>query len=339
MTSLSPGARHGRVASRESGAHRAAIHCLKSADATQRSSGRWLKPVPSFQSGLKKGNRSPMMLQKMLLSLGLIVLGLVMGQSIRHLLNNGTIGPDTLVEKYIKTAQNLVLLVLAPIINVGTFWIVRITDMRFVALPLLGVAALTLGGLLALGFSRVFRHTRRQTGAMFTSGSFTNVGTIGGLVSYAFLGEAGYAFTSMYRLLEDFVYFGVGYPIAKMYSESARTGDGQPSFITRVLFDPFIRVYTLSMIAGTALNVSGYSRPHLFGTVNELLIPVTSVILVTTVGFRMRFGAVKGYLRESAAVGLIKFIAVPATIVPIAYLLGLGRLSDGTALKVVLILS
>jgi hypothetical protein len=280
-----------------------------------------------------------MMPQKMLLSLGLIVLGLVMGQSIRHLLNNGTIGPDTLVEKYIKTAQNLVLLVLAPIINVGTFWIVRITDMRFIALPLLGVAALTLGGLLALAFSRVFRHTRRQTGAMFTSGSFTNVGTIGGLVSYAFLGEAGYAFTSMYRMLEDFVYFGVGYPIAKMYSESARTGDGQPSFITRVLFDPFIRVYTLSMIAGTALNVSGYSRPHLFGTLNELLIPVTSVILVTTVGFRMRFGAVKGYLRESAAVGLIKFIVVPATIVPIAYLLGLGRLSDGTALKVVLILS
>ena len=29
---------------------------------------------------------------------------------------------------------------------------------------------------------------------MFTSGSFTNVGTIGGLGSYAFLGEAGYAY-------------------------------------------------------------------------------------------------------------------------------------------------
>jgi predicted permease len=273
-----------------------------------------------------------MVLQKMLLSLGLIFLGLMFGQSIKVKLGGAA-------DKAVSRSQRFVLLVLSPVVNLSAFWVVRVTDTRFMALPVLCALALGLGGAIAVMFSRLLGHDRKKAGAMFSSGALTNIGTIGGLVCYAFLGEPGYALASMYRVFEDFICFGALYPIAKTFSDTKADDEDQTGIVRRVLSDPFIRVYMTSMIAGTALNLSGVPRPAFFGGFNEVMIPLTSLILVTTVGYRMHFGAVRNYLRECLAVGLIKFLAVPVVVVSVGYLLGLGRIYDGTALKVVLILS
>jgi len=243
------------------------------------------------------------------------------------------------VERYVKTAQSTVLLGFGPLVTVGTFWAVKITDVRFAILPVLGVTGFMLSGVIALGMSRLLRHSRRQTGAMFTSGSFTNMGTLGGLVSFAFLGEAGYAFASLYKLFEDFLYYTVGFSVAKLYSDAGRADGEQTSTAKRLLSDPFIRRYFLSMVLGVLLNLSSLERPRIFGEMNALLIPVNSMILVSTSAYRMRFSAVSRYLREVVAIGLIKFAIVPLTMVSIATALGIGRLYDGQVLKVVLILS
>jgi predicted permease len=261
------------------------------------------------------------------------------GQIARRLVMTGAIRPEAPVERYMKTAQGMVLLWFGPLVNVGTFWVVKITDMRFAILPVLGVTGIVLGGVVALGVSRLLRHTRRQTGAMFTSGSFTNMGSLGGLVSFSLLGESGYAFACMYKLFEDFVYYTVGFPVAKLYSDAGRTEDGQESVVRKLVSDPFIRRFCLSMALGILLNLSSLQRPQVVGDLNALLIPINSMILVSTSGYRMVFSAVSRYVREVLAIGLIKFAITPVTMVSIATALGIGRLYDGEVLKAVLILS
>jgi predicted permease len=46
---------------------------------------------------------------------------------------------------------------------------------------------------LALGVARMLSLAPKKTGALFGCGSFTNIGAIGALVCFVFLGEAGFA--------------------------------------------------------------------------------------------------------------------------------------------------
>ncbi len=275
---------------------------------------------------------------RLFLSLGLIAVGLVLGQAIKHLTERGPIADTERVSARIRLLQRFIMLGVNPLISMWAFWVVEIGDPRLLALPVLGILAIVLGGALALVYARQFKMSKKQAGAIFTSGSFTNMGTMGGLISYVFFGEVGYAIAAMYRLFEDVVYFTVGYPIARLYGTTADDRRTR-SPISRVLGDPFIRAYVLSLGVGLALNFLGIDRPELFTALNSVLIPLASVVLVTTVAFSMRFGAVVGYLRECLAVGSIKFVLVPVVVTTAAYLLGLGRFYDALPLKVVIVMS
>jgi len=206
------------------------------------------------------------------------------------------------------------------------------------SLPFLGVGALVLGGLLGLAASRLLRHDRARTGAMFCSSCFTNLGSFGGLVSFLFFGEAGYVIVSLYRLFEEIAYFTVGFPVAKRYGAGSGEGPaGNP--VLRILKDPYIMVYLVCILSGILLKLSGIGRPAFISSMNAVLVPVVSLILVITTGFNMRLGAIKGYLRECAAVGLVKFVVTPAVITALALLTGLGEADGGFALRVVFVLA
>lgn len=275
---------------------------------------------------------------KYLYSLGLIALGLALGQSIKILVDKNIISKSIPAAKCMKIIQLAVVLGLEPVVVLGAFWIVRLDNLKIATLPILGVGSMVLGGVLGLAASKIYRHEKRQAGSMFVSSSFTNIGTFGGLVCFTFFGELSYAYVSVYKLLQEFYYFPVGYPIAKLYGSSGENGiKKNPVF--RILTDPFVLVYLCVIALGTILNTSGLTRPPVYRTINETLIPVTSVMLVTSVGFNMRIGAIGAYLRECLTVASIKFLVTPVIITTIAYLAGFGSLHDGLVLKVVLVLS
>jgi len=117
---------------------------------------------------------------KFLYSVGLIALGLILGQVIRKLVNNNTIKDTVPVSKYIKTIQYATLLGLNPVITLGAFWIAQLNDLKFIALPILGAIAITIGGVMGFTISKIFKHEKKQTGSMFVSGAFTNMGNFGG---------------------------------------------------------------------------------------------------------------------------------------------------------------
>lgn len=272
-------------------------------------------------------------------SIGLIMLGLLSGQILKLSVEKRLIHPSIPVDKHIKGLQNIILLGLNPLINMGAFWIVKIVDLKLIMVPVLAIAALTLGGALGLVVSKILALEKGKTGSMYVTSSFSNIGSFGGLICFVFFGEISYAFVSMYKLFEEFYYYTVGFPIAKFYGKSGDHGQNNKSKVLALILDPYIAAAFLSIIIGLSLNLIGVTRPAFYSTLNSILIPLTSFLLVTTVGFKMRVTAVRAYLKECLSVAMIKFILVPIIITSIAYFLGVGELNDGMVLKVILILT
>jgi len=111
------------------------------------------------------------------------------------------------------------------------------------------------------------------------------------------------------------------------------------SLAARLAHDPFLLVSIFSLTTGTTLNLLNVPRPEVFSQLNALLIPLTTVILLASIGMAMRFGKTSAYLKEGVAILGVKFLLVPAVCTSLAALLGLGGIAGGLPLKVVLVLS
>jgi len=273
-----------------------------------------------------------------LYSIFLIAFGLIIGQILKIMVDKNLIGKAVPVGKYVKTGQMVAILLLNPIVSLGAFWVVRINDPKLFILPFLGLSSIAIGGILGLSFSRLLKHERKQTGSMFVSGAFSNTVSFGGLICFVMFGEASYAFISMYKLFEEVAFYMVGYPIAKTFGSNPDGGDKRNTAL-KLIKDPFILIYFTSIALGITLNISGITRPPVFRTVNEILIPLTSIILVISVGFNMQVKAVGKYLRECFTVASIKFLFLPSIITLSAYVIGIGLMNDGMVLKIVLVLA
>lgn len=278
-------------------------------------------------------------MSKFLFSFGVIAFGLSLGYAIQVASAGGILALPMGVDRLRKLLQKTALLFVNPITVVGAVWIVDVKTVSLAALPALGCGAILLGGAFALGASRLMGLGAERTGAFFACGSFTNIGSIGALICFMFLGEQGFALVPIYKLFEEVTYYGVGFPVAKYYGSAHEIGEGAGQRLRGLTRDPFILVALSAILVGAALNKSGLERPPFFRTLNSIFIPAGSILLLASIGLAMKFRMVKSYLPECVAVSCIKFLLVPATISCAAYLIGFGDIEGGLPLKVVIILS
>ena len=271
-------------------------------------------------------------------SFGIIVMGLALGYITQVLVHRKFINLPISIDALRKVLQKVALLFLNPLAIVGAIWIVSIKNVSLIALPFVGLFALLTGGALALGAAQALRLRPAKTGAMFGCGSFTNIGAIGALVCFVFLGEAGFALVAIYKLFEELFYYSIGFPIAKYYSRNARK-EKTVDRIKSLARDPFIIVALSSILIGGLLNITGISRPEFYKIVIAVFVPLATIMLLTSIGLAMKFRRVRDYLPESISVAVIKFALVPILATSLAYLLGFAEISDGLPLKVVIILS
>jgi len=279
-----------------------------------------------------------MIVSKLLTSFAVILSGLMLGYALQVLAARGLIRLPVPVDALRKKLQRSALLFVNPVAIVGATWIVSIRDPALVALPFIGLFAIVAGGVFAFGAAWLLRLPSKKTGALFCCGSFTNIGTIGALVCYLYLGEPGFALVPIYKIFEELSYYSTGFPIAKHYSGSAGA-EGRWDRVKGLARDPLILVSVSALLLGGGLNASGLERPAIYGDVNAVFIPLQAFMLLVSVGLALRFRRVGDYLRESAAVAAIKFVAVPALACSLALALGFGAIDGGLPLKVVLILS
>ncbi|MCK4240165.1 MAG: hypothetical protein KAX30_00970 [Candidatus Atribacteria bacterium] len=279
------------------------------------------------------------MFNNLIISLSYIFFGLIVGYIIQQLEQRRIIRLPISLERLRKLLQKIGLLFFMPISFIGALWIIKIDNIKIAALPFLGIFALLIGGILGLTAAKFLRLKRKDVGSIFTCGSFTNIGSIGALICYLFLGEEGFALVPIYKLFEQVVYYAVGFPIAKSFSNNVVKKENIIYQLKEVFTDIFVIVALISIAIGIFLNLSGIERPVFYKTINAIFIPAGTVVLLVSIGLAMKFGKVKNYIKESIAISIIKFIFVPLIISTIAFFLGYRIIEGGLPLKVVIILS
>jgi len=262
----------------------------------------------------------------------------MLGYGIQVLVNRNVIVLPMPIDHLRKLLQKTALLFLNPVAIVGALWVVNIESIRLAALPFTGLFAILVGGALALAAAKLLQLEPRKTGAMYGCGSFTNIGSIGALICFIFLGEQGFALVPIYKIFEELSYYSVGFPIAKYYSSSKKT-ERPMERIKSLGKDPFILTALSSILLGGLLNWAGIQRPEFLKTVVSVFVPLGTVLLLTSIGLALILRRVRDYLKECLSVSLIKFLFVPILASSLAYLLGFGDIDNGLPLKVVIILS
>ena len=274
---------------------------------------------------------------RILYSFSIIAFGLLLGYGVQLANERGILRLGYSLQTVRSFLQRLALLGVAPFTFVGALWVVEIREPRLALLAAIGAFCHIFGGIAGALLGRILRLAPPQAGAMFCCGFFTNIGAVGGLVTFIFLGEEGYAYVPLFKLFEDLVYYGVGFPVARLYSSLKRSD--RISLATRLMRDPFLLVALASLACGATLNILDVPRPEFFSQLNTLLIPLNTVILLASIGMAMKFGKTGSYLKEGVAILGVKFLLVPVACTSLAALSGLGAVANGLPLKVTLILS
>lgn len=299
-----------------------------------------------------------MLLFNFLPSLATLILPLVLGYALQPLASGRLIPGFTFAARAFAARVKVAnITVFTPITLMLSFWAVQISSFRLLALPALGAGALVIGGSLALIAARMLNLNRPQTGSLFVCGMFTNLGSIGGQFSYLIWGEAGFALVSLYRLLEQAIYFVVGWPVSNYYgsqgalevatsSPASRVAEGlavaRPS-VAVLLWETFRKPVTILPLAGMGIGMLlqffDIARPPVLSQVNGALILGGTMLLLFAVGLDIRPGKVRDHIRPCAVVCAIKFIAIPVAVALGAYMLGLHRIDGGLPFRVALLLS
>jgi hypothetical protein len=277
-------------------------------------------------------------MSKLILSFAIILFGLLLGYGIQLLVNRNLLRLPISVDHLRKLLQRTALLFVNPVAILGALWVVNIESIRLAALPFTGLFAILAGGALALAAARMLQLEPRKAGAMYGCGSFTNIGSIGALVCFLFLGEQGFALVPIYKIFEELSYYSIGFPIAKYYSSSEKTEKAMDR-VKSLAKDPFILTALSSIVIGGLLNWAGVPRPEFYRIIVSAFVPLGTILLLTSIGLALKFRRVRDYLKECLSVSAIKFLFVPLLASSLAYLLGFGDIENGLPLKVVMILS
>jgi predicted permease len=277
-------------------------------------------------------------MQKLLFSLSVIFLGLIIGYIFQRLVISGKIKADESLSKERKFLQVVALLCLNPLATVGAIWMLSFDSVQIVLMPVIGIIAILTGGISALVIGKFLKLKPKQAGAFFSVGAMTNIGSIGALVAFIFLGEEAFALVPMYKLFETIIYYAIWFPIAKTFAPTVQT-EAKNKKIIKIITDPFVVVSVISILLGALLNVLEVPRPAIFSSINAVVIPLASLLLLISIGMAMKFSKLKAYVKPSLVISFIKFLLVPFIATGIAYLLGFGTIDNGLPLKVILIVT
>jgi len=280
-----------------------------------------------------------MPLDRIFFSLSLIITGLTLGYMLQVTVKRNYPDRTGDLDLLRKNLQRGVLLFVIPITIMGALWILKIDDLRVMALPGIGALHYLVGGSLAIGFARMMKLGRKKTGSLFCCSFFTNIGSMGGLIAYLLLGEEGYALVPFYKLFAEILYYTVGFPTAKYFSHESGKREKVPAILARVFRDPFLRMALLAIVTGGCLNIFGITRPLFYRDLNAFLIPLGTFIMLMAIGMAMKFSSLVSFFREAGAVCIIKFMLVPFFLISLAYGLGFAGVREGLLLKVVIVLS
>ncbi len=275
-------------------------------------------------------------MEKMILSFGIIIVGVFVGQILRAWHNKKDEKLQRQSELIIERVRKFTFFVLNPIVLINSYWIIDFSNVSIFILPFICVIVLALSGAIGLFVSKKLQHSSEQKASMFAVSTFSNLGTIGGLIAFSFFGEKAYAIAAMFIFFESFYNYLVCYPLVKAIGENVKESRSK---LKDFLKDPSIVIYVSAVFVGIALNFSPFERPQFMTLYNEIAIPTVSFLLLSAVAFKMNLGKTKTFAKEGITVILIKYVFAPLVALSIAYAFGLQNLENGLVINTLIIMT
>ena len=270
------------------------------------------------------------------LSFGSVILGYVVQRAV---VPRGD-GSDASQDRIASVAKWIKLVTLAGLLPwpiLFTFWRLESVSPHFAVIPLLGLLSLAVGGTSALVLIRLMRLDPRKAGAFYACGMMTNLGVVGGLIGIMFFGPDGFLTVQLFTMFEVFTYYLVVFPLSQQIGAG---GGGRFRFDPRlILSKPMSLIPISSIVLGLVLRGLGVPAPTFLDVLSRIIVPVITGTIGFSIGLTLRVSRLRRYRREAALIAAIKFLAIPAVVIPAAYALGLPGLLGGVAFKMVVFLS
>jgi predicted permease len=212
-------------------------------------------------------------------------------------------------------------------------WQLNIESWLIAWLPIVGLIFLLSGFLIGWLISKLFQLSDIQHAVVAPAGSFTNIGAVGALVVFVYLGESGFALLPLFKLFEELVYFGFLFPYAARFSTLSQ--------LKKRAFwqDPVLQTMLIILLLGGALNACEVVRPEWFKAFTSLLIPIGSFCLMVSVGLVFCFKSILQHWRVATTLALSRQILLPIIVYCLVVFLGQADLYNGLALKVSVLLA
>ncbi|PIW33583.1 MAG: hypothetical protein COZ37_01150 [bacterium (Candidatus Ratteibacteria) CG_4_10_14_3_um_filter_41_18] len=224
---------------------------------------------------------------------------------------------------------------LEPLIGCFAFWILDLSDLKILTLPLVGALIVTATFIPALPSARILRLDRKRKGSYVLGALFSNGGYIGAPLCFILLGEEAFALAWLYIIFFAPYFFTVGFSLAARYGQEERISIRHS---LKEFFSDRVRIMPLLGIGlGASLNLLRYPRPEFFGVLNKVLVALAIFVYMFAIGLGLRLKKMKGFSREITFISLIKFIYVPLVGIGFGLLFGYHHILGGLPLKVVFI--
>ena len=220
-----------------------------------------------------------------------------------------------------------------PLSVMLAIWQLELQSWSLIWLPIIGSAILLSGFSIGWLVSKSFRLPGIQRAVVAPAGAFTNIGAIGSLVVFVYLGESAFALVPLFKLLEEFIYFGFLFPYAERFSTLK-------NIKKRALWkDPTLQAMFAALTLGAMLNVTEVVRPDWFKDVTSVLIPLGTFSMMITVGLVFRFNAILQHWKIALALSLSKQMLLPVIAYFLVVLTGQADAYDGLILQIAVLIA
>lgn len=277
-------------------------------------------------------------MQSLVFTFAVILASLCAGYGVQVAHRRGAllVGRDLLALR--RRMQSCALFFCMPLSAMLSLWGLPSLAPIYALFPLLGLLTWVTGSLSGLAVAKVLGLNRAQSGSVFCCASLSNIAGIGGLVCVLFLGEQSIALVALYRMCEEFYYFGIVYPVARSFGEQHSPVNIVVA-LRRLARDKVIMLILLSLSLGLSLNLLGIPRPAGGGHLAAGIMIFATMLFLSAIGMSLRISRMGLYTRQWIGVSCCKFVCVPLCVGTVAWLCGLGAVENALPLKVVLILS
>jgi predicted permease len=215
----------------------------------------------------------------------------------------------------IKAALQLVY----PILAVLSFWVIRI-DRNLLWLPFFGLLLHLVPGLLSCINAKKLYSQPADRGSYILSAILSNQLILGGISVYILYGETGFAYVQLAVLLQGMILFLGCFPLAQYYQHVKNEDVARKQIAWWSIVFNRNQIAVLGILAGIILNKTGVTRPAIGSSLFDIFVHINAWMSLIPVGHSIRFGELRGYLKDTWSISAIKFIFTPVILAGLAAL-------------------